>query len=54
MQDVTNLIWDHYIGPSWRDDLLTSYKTGEISHLKIMVEGYKLIRAPKQEMLDFV
>lgn len=54
LQDVTNLIWDHFIGPSWRDDLLTSYKTGHISHLKIMVEGYKLIRAPKREMMDYV
>lgn len=54
MQDVTNLIWDHYIGPSWREDLLSSYKDGQISHLKIMVDGYKLIRAPKQELLDFV
>lgn len=54
LQDVTNLIWDHFIGPSWRDDLLSSYKYGHISHLKIMVEGYKLIKAPKREMLDFV
>jgi 2-hydroxy-3-keto-5-methylthiopentenyl-1-phosphate phosphatase len=54
MQDVTNLIWDHYIGPSWRGDLLTSYKHGHISHLKIMVDGYKRIHATKQEMLDYV
>jgi 2-hydroxy-3-keto-5-methylthiopentenyl-1-phosphate phosphatase len=54
MQDVTNLIWDRYIGPSWRDDLLTSYKRGHISHLKIMVDGYKRIHATKQELLDYV
>jgi 2-hydroxy-3-keto-5-methylthiopentenyl-1-phosphate phosphatase len=54
MQDVTNLIWDHYIGPSWRGDLLTSYKHGQITHLKIMVDGYKLIHAPKHELLDYV
>lgn len=54
MQDVTNLIWDHFIGPSWRGDLLSSYKHGQITHLKIMVEGYKRIRAPKQAMLDYV
>src|SRR4051794_1072288 len=53
-QDVTNLIWDRYIGPSWRGDLLSSYKRGQISHLKIMVDGYKLIDAPKQELLDYV
>lgn len=54
MQDVTNLIWDHFIGPSWRGDLLSSYKDGQISHLKIMVEGYKLVRASKEQMLDYV
>jgi len=54
LQDVTNLIWDHFIGPSWRDDLLSSYKRGHISHLKIMVDGYKLVRAPRQTLLDFV
>ena len=54
MQDVTNLIWDHFIGPSWRGDLLTSYKHGKISHLKIMVDGYKSIRAPKKELMDYV
>src|SRR5204862_7634751 len=54
LQDVTNLIWDHFIGPSWRGDLLSSYKRGHISHLKIMVDGYKSIRAPKQALLDHV
>ena len=54
LQDVTNLIWDRFIGPSWRDDLLSSYKHGQISHLKIMVDGYKCVRASKQELLDFV
>src|SRR4051812_39160232 len=54
LQDVTNLIWDRYIGPSWRGDLLSSYKGGQISHLKIMVDGYKQIHAPKLELLDFV
>ena len=54
MQDVTNLIWDHFIGPSWRDDLLPSYKRGQITHLKIMAEGYKQIRAPKNVLLDYV
>lgn len=54
LQDVTNLIWDRFIGPSWRDDLLTPYKNGQISHLKIMADGYKLIRAPKQALMDYV
>jgi HAD superfamily phosphoserine phosphatase-like hydrolase len=54
MQDVTNLIWDHFIGPSWRGDLLTSYKRGHISHLKIMVDGYKLVRASRQALLEHV
>jgi 2-hydroxy-3-keto-5-methylthiopentenyl-1-phosphate phosphatase len=53
-QDVTNLIWDHFIGPSWRDDLLSAYKRGHISHLKIMVDGYKLVRASKDEILNCV
>ena len=54
LQDVTNLIWDRYIGASWRDDLLVPYKRGQISHLKIMADGYKLIRASKRELLDYV
>ncbi|HLX60988.1 MAG TPA: HAD-IB family phosphatase [Planctomycetota bacterium] len=54
LQDVTNLIWDRFIGPSWRGDLLSSYKRGHISHLKIMVDGYKLVREPKYVLMDYV
>jgi 2-hydroxy-3-keto-5-methylthiopentenyl-1-phosphate phosphatase len=53
-EDVTNLIWDRFIGPSWRGDLLGSYKSGQITHLKIMVDGYRMVKAGEREMLDYV
>ncbi len=53
LSDVTNLIWDHFSGRGWRDELLPPYARGEISHLDIMTLGFKAVSTPEDEMLAY-
>jgi 2-hydroxy-3-keto-5-methylthiopentenyl-1-phosphate phosphatase len=52
-EDVTNLLWDRYIQENWREEILPPFRSGQTSHLDIMVAGYKPISAPKEELLDY-
>lgn len=52
-QDVTNLIWDKYIRPDWRDVLLPPYRAGAISPPELMAQGYAPISASAEELLAF-
>lgn len=51
LEDVTNCIWDHYLGPEWREWLLPDYRAGKTTTLQVMAGGFKPIRAPLKEML---
>ena len=53
-QDVTNLIWDTYYRPDWREVLLPRFRAGEITSIELMQLGYKPVKAPESELLPFV
>lgn len=50
-QDVTNLIWDRYIWPDWRERLLPPYREGKATTLDLMSQGYKPITATAEELI---
>jgi len=52
--DVTNLIWDHYFRPDWREVLLPRFLSGDIDSIELMQLGYKPVNAPATELLSFV
>ena len=49
--DVTNLIWDKRLGPSWREEFLPPYYAGTVSHFELMSGPYKRILASEAELL---
>lgn len=53
MQDVTNLIIDHFTGTTWRDQILPRYRAGEIDHLQVMVECYAPLTVPEPELIEY-
>ncbi|HYF50297.1 MAG TPA: MtnX-like HAD-IB family phosphatase [Planctomycetota bacterium] len=53
-EDVTNLIWDRYIWPDWRERLLPPYREGKATTLDLMAAGYREITATADELLDAV
>ena len=53
-EDVTNLIWDRYIWPDWRERLLPPYREGKATTLDLMAAGYREISATAEELLDAV
>ncbi|MCW8133024.1 MAG: HAD-IB family phosphatase [Planctomycetota bacterium] len=52
-QDVTNLIWDKYIRPDWREVLLPPYRAGTMAPPELMAQGYAPISATAEELLAF-
>lgn len=52
-QDVTNLIWDRYGIPRWREVLLPPYRAGTMSPPELMARGYAPISASAEELLAF-
>jgi len=53
-QDVTNLIWDNYIDPNWREIMLPPYRAGTSTTLDLMSGGYNSITATAAELMEFV
>jgi 2-hydroxy-3-keto-5-methylthiopentenyl-1-phosphate phosphatase len=52
-QDFTNLVWDKHISPTWRDELLPPYREGKSTTLELMAAGYRDVRVPAEELLDW-
>lgn len=52
LQDITNVLLDHFTGQEWRD-LLPAYRSGQTTHLEIMQGGYQYLTAPEKELLDY-
>lgn len=52
--DVTNLLWDRYGLPEWRDRLLPPYRAGLKTTLDLMDAGWRVIARPEQELLAVV
>jgi 2-hydroxy-3-keto-5-methylthiopentenyl-1-phosphate phosphatase len=53
-QDITNLIWDHYLDYDWREELIPHFRDGKVNHFDLMAIGYEPITAPESELLDYV
>lgn len=51
--DITNIIWDHYLGPDWRERLLPPFRAGNITSVELMATGYKAISASEKELIEF-
>ncbi|MCK6590057.1 MAG: HAD-IB family phosphatase [Polyangiaceae bacterium] len=49
--DVTNLIWDKRLGPTWREEFLPPYYAGITSHFELMSGAYKRIVAGEADLL---
>ncbi|MBI3831662.1 MAG: HAD-IB family phosphatase [Planctomycetes bacterium] len=52
-QDVTNLIWDRYGLPEWREVLLPPYRAGQMAPPELMARWYAPIAASAAELLAF-
>lgn len=53
-EDVTNLIWDRYGVPNWREVLLPPYYEGWITSVGLMMAGYRAVRVPERELAEFL
>src|SRR5262245_33992201 len=51
--DVTNLLWDRYYRPDWREILIPQVQAGRLDSVSIMAEGYRHVRATEQELLAY-
>jgi 2-hydroxy-3-keto-5-methylthiopentenyl-1-phosphate phosphatase len=49
--DVTNVLWDRYGMPSWRETLLPDYRAGRKTTLELMDEGWRVIDRPEAELI---
>lgn len=49
--DVTNVLWDRYGLPEWRERLLPKYRAGQATTLELMDEGWRAIGRPRDELL---
>jgi 2-hydroxy-3-keto-5-methylthiopentenyl-1-phosphate phosphatase len=54
VEDFTNMVWDRYIWPDWRERLLPPYREGKSTAFDLMAAGYREISASADEMLDAV
>jgi 2-hydroxy-3-keto-5-methylthiopentenyl-1-phosphate phosphatase len=50
-EDVTNVLWDRYGIPKWRDVLLPPYRAGEATTLELMDRGWRVIDKSEGELL---
>lgn len=41
--DVTNLLWDEFGIPQWRDQLLPPYRAGLVGTLELMDQGWRVV-----------
>lgn len=50
-EDVTNVLWDRYGVPNWRERLLPKYRAGQVTTLELMDEGWRVIHQDQDELL---
>ena len=50
-EDVTNLLWDEFGLPNWRERLLPKYRAGQATTLELMDEGWRSIGLAERELL---
>lgn len=52
--DITNIVWDEFGIPNWRDKLLPPYRAGKTTTLDLMSEGWRAIAVSEAQLLDYV
>jgi len=52
LRDVTNLLLDQFTGREWRN-LLEPYRSGQLTHLEIMQQGYLHLKTPLETLLEY-
>jgi 2-hydroxy-3-keto-5-methylthiopentenyl-1-phosphate phosphatase len=50
-EDVTNVLWDRYGIPNWRDVLLPPYRAGEATTLELMDRGWRVIDRSEADLM---